>query len=101
MECIDCGQEFENKGSRRKLYCYECAGKRMIEAIEQMSKREGPYYEKWLLSKDKAVKNYRANMEKAIKHYEESLNILEHLATPEGQAEFIVRYGNLDSALQD
>jgi len=99
MNCIDCGQEFENEGRRKKPYCLDCAFKRMREAAEQMQAREGPYYEKWLLSKDKAVKNYRARMERTIKRYEDSLGIMEHLATPEGQAEMIVRIASLNSEL--
>ena len=95
MECTDCGQEFENKGSRRKPYCIECAFKRAREAAEQMAARDGPYYEKWLLARAKAVKNYRAKMEKAIARYDESLGMLEHLATPVGQAEKIINYGNI------
>jgi len=101
MECIDCGQEFQNEGKRKKPYCIECAFKRMRESAEQMAARDGPYYEKWLLSREKAVKNYRAKMEKASRRYEESLSILEHLATPVGQAEMILRIGNLTQKLYD
>jgi len=100
-QCIDCGQEFENKGSRRKPYCLDCAFKRMREAAKQMAAREGPYYEKWLLAKDKAVKNYRVGVEKAVKHYEQSLDQLCDMATPEGQAELIIRMGNLYNALEE
>lgn len=99
--CTDCGKEFENEGCRRKPYCIDCGFARMRDAAEQMSKKEGPYYEKWLLAKDKAVKNYRARMERTIKRYEESLTWAAHLATPEGQAEMIVRVANLVDKLED
>jgi len=66
-----------------------------------MAAHDGPYYERWLAAKDKAVKNYRARMERTIKRYEEALAYEEHLATPVGQAEMLIRFGNLQNALED
>lgn len=43
-ECPTCGRKFYG---RRKYCSYECAVPRMLDAIEQVKKKEGPIYEKW------------------------------------------------------
>jgi len=71
----------------------------MHEAAEQMANRDGPYYKRWLLSKQKATDNYKASQEKAAKKYQEALEQEYHLATPVGQAETLMRIGNIHRAL--
>lgn len=71
----------------------------MHDAAKQMAARQGPYYEKWLSSRQKAVVAYKAKMEKAVKKYDEALGALEHLATPVGQVEALIRIGQLTDAL--
>lgn len=99
--CVDCGNEFPKEELNRKGCCQECAMKRLREAAEQMEKREGPYYEKWLASKEKAIENYRKSQEKALARYKQSLESLEYLASPVGQAEMIIRCGKLLDELED
>lgn len=99
VSCVDCGKEYPRKELNRHFRCSDCALTVMREVFEQMVKREGPYWEKWLDAKAKAVDHYRASMEKAVAHYAESLDQLEHWSTPEGQLEEIERLVKLGFAL--
>lgn len=63
QKCIDCGQEFENKGSRRKPYCIDCAFKRMVEAEKQMKAKSGPIYEKWQKSMETMASRFLGHQE--------------------------------------
>jgi len=98
--CIDCSREFPKEELNRKGCCLDCAIKRMREAAEQMAAHDGPYYEKWLLSRGKAVQNYRRGIKKAVKQYDRAFQELGDLATPLGQAEMIIRLGNLRNELE-
>jgi len=99
--CIDCKREFSRKALNRRGRCQECAMKAWRDAAEQMHQRDGPYYERWLEGKHKAVENYKKSMEKAVSKYAAALDYLEYDATPEGQAEMLLRIGVLKRALGD
>ena len=61
-KCVDCGKEFPRKVLNRKFRCWDCAGKKMLAVITQMSDKSGPEYEKWKLACLRVVDRYEAGI---------------------------------------
>lgn len=94
--CRECEIEFEWERKKHNGLCLDCSVKKMMTVIEQLNKQEGPYYEKWLDSCNKAVKNYARSHSKAVAHYRRALEMMAHEATPVGQAEKLLIQDRLD-----
>lgn len=99
-KCVQCGNPIP-KGRRAPTCGQECAMKRMLDCIDQMMHRDGPYYEKWLQGCMAGAEKYRSSQAKALANYQETMQRLQHNTTPVGIAEQIIRAAALDQALRE
>jgi DNA-directed RNA polymerase subunit RPC12/RpoP len=53
-ECIDCHTKFTWQYPKPNRRCLDCSMKRMFTSIDQMQRKEGPFYEKWKERTDEA-----------------------------------------------
>ena len=69
VKCVDCGEEFEVQGYKKKERCSVCAFKRCGEAAHQMMAKSGPFYDKWVESMKQIPDNIEQQAEKMKQRY--------------------------------
>lgn len=61
MRCCECGQPFLRRPSRPgKALCIPCAVRRVQDSAMDLHLHEGYYYQKWLVSMQKAMARLEA-----------------------------------------